>query len=71
MQQAREGSRFEGSCIEKFLKLAPPSFKGESDLEIADAWLSELKKKFRMMRCLDEEKVNLATYMLQGQADVW
>ena len=31
MQQAREGPRLEGSSMEKFLRLAPPSYKGEND----------------------------------------
>ena len=50
--------------MDKFLRLAPPSFKGESDPEIVDVWLNELEKKFKVMRCPDEDKVNLAAYMI-------
>ena len=71
MQQARGGPRPEGSSMEKFLRLAPPSYKAENDPEAAELWLRELDKKFKVMRCPEGEKVNLATYMLQGQADVW
>ena len=39
MQQAREGLRPEGSSMEKFLRLAPPSFKEESDPEVTELWL--------------------------------
>ena len=28
-----------------------------------------MEKKFKVMRCPKEEKVNLATYMFQGHAD--
>ena len=31
----------------------------------------ELEKKFRVMKCPDEEKTELATYMLQGPAAIW
>ena len=44
---------------------------GENDPEKADFWIFEMEKKFKVMRCPKEEKVNMAIYMLQGQADYW
>ncbi|MQL75344.1 hypothetical protein Taro_007722, partial [Colocasia esculenta] len=57
--------------MERFNRMTPPSFKGESDPLMAESWLRETEKIFRAIRCPDEDKVTLATYMLQERADVW
>ncbi|MQM13030.1 hypothetical protein Taro_045952 [Colocasia esculenta] len=57
--------------MERFKRMAPPSFKGESDPLMAESWMRETEKIFRAIRCPDEDKVTLATYMLQERADVW
>ncbi|MQL72510.1 hypothetical protein Taro_004835 [Colocasia esculenta] len=59
------------SIMERFKRMTPPSFKGESDPLMAESWLRETEKIFRAIRCPDEDKVTLATYMLQERADVW
>ncbi|MQM02958.1 hypothetical protein Taro_035732 [Colocasia esculenta] len=59
------------SIMERFKRMLPPSFKGESDLLLAESWMREIEKIFRAIRCADEDKVTLATYMLQERADVW
>ena len=71
MRNQTQGERLDLSNLEKFLKLTPLSFKGETNPEIAEAWISEVEKKFKVMKCPEEDKVNLATYMLQDRADVW
>ena len=52
------------SYLERFLKLAPSPFKGERNPDIGEAWINELEKKFRVMKCPEEEKTELAAYML-------
>ncbi|MQM00803.1 hypothetical protein Taro_033540, partial [Colocasia esculenta] len=47
------------------LRMALPSFKGESQLLLVESWLREVDKIFRAIRCAEEDKVRLATYMLQ------
>ncbi|MQL69242.1 hypothetical protein Taro_001550 [Colocasia esculenta] len=59
------------SIMERFKKMLPPSFKGESDPLLVESWTREIEKIFRAIRCADEDKVTLATYMLQERADVW
>ena len=59
------------SYLDRFLKLAPSPFKGERDPDIGEVWISELEKKFRVMKCPKEEKTELAAYMLQGPAEIW
>ncbi|MQL90416.1 hypothetical protein Taro_023016 [Colocasia esculenta] len=46
-------------------------FKGESDPLLAESWMREIEKIFRAIRCTEDDKVTLATYMLQERADVW
>ncbi|MQL93109.1 hypothetical protein Taro_025746 [Colocasia esculenta] len=57
--------------MEMFRRMTPPFFKGESDPILAESWLQETEKIFHALRCAEEERVTLATYMLQERADVW
>ncbi|MQL76909.1 hypothetical protein Taro_009301 [Colocasia esculenta] len=57
--------------IERFRRMTPPFFNGESDPILAESWLRETEKIFRAIRCAEEERVTLATYMLRERADVW
>ncbi|MQL69133.1 hypothetical protein Taro_001381 [Colocasia esculenta] len=58
------------SIMERFKRMAPPSFKGESQPLLAKSWMREIEKIFRANRCAEEDKVSLATYMLQiGERD--
>ncbi|MQL87129.1 hypothetical protein Taro_019664, partial [Colocasia esculenta] len=59
------------SMMERFRRMTPPFFKGESDPILAESWLRETENIFRAIRCAEEERVTLATYMLQKHADVW
>ncbi|MQM09883.1 hypothetical protein Taro_042769 [Colocasia esculenta] len=59
------------STMERFKRMLLPSFKGESDPLLAESWMREIEKIFRAIRCADEDKVTLATYMLKERADVW
>ncbi|MQM14724.1 hypothetical protein Taro_047658 [Colocasia esculenta] len=56
--------------MERFKWMSPPSFKGESDLLLAESWMREFEMIFRAIRCTEDDKVTLATYMLQERADV-
>jgi hypothetical protein len=55
----------------EFKKLTPPSFEGSTEPLVADKWLIEMENAFRMLKSAEEEKVNYATYMLQGDAYDW
>ncbi|MQL90569.1 hypothetical protein Taro_023164 [Colocasia esculenta] len=39
------------SIMERFKRMAPPSFKGESEPLVAESWLREIDKIFRAIRC--------------------
>ncbi|MQL80724.1 hypothetical protein Taro_013172 [Colocasia esculenta] len=53
------------SIMERFKRMAPPSFKGESQPLLAENYMREVEKIFRAIRCAEEDKVSLATYMPQ------
>ncbi|MQL94303.1 hypothetical protein Taro_026955 [Colocasia esculenta] len=55
------------SIMERFKRMSPPSFKGERDPLLAESWLREIEKIFRTIRCADDDRVTLVTYMLQDQ----
>ncbi|MQM07818.1 hypothetical protein Taro_040664 [Colocasia esculenta] len=50
------------SMMERFKRMTPPLFKGESDHILAESWLRETEKIFRAIRCAEEER---------ERADVW
>ncbi|MQL95250.1 hypothetical protein Taro_027913 [Colocasia esculenta] len=52
------------SIMERFKRMSPPSFKGESDPLLTGSWMREIEKIFRAIRCAEDDKVTLATYML-------
>ncbi|MQL99702.1 hypothetical protein Taro_032426, partial [Colocasia esculenta] len=53
------------SIMERFKRMAPPSFKGESQPLLAESWMREVEKIFLTIRCAEEDKASLNTYMLQ------
>jgi hypothetical protein len=68
MMEQRQGHR---SNMTEFKRLTPPSFEGSTEPLVAEKWLTEMEKAFRVLKCAEEEKVNYATYMLQGDAYDW
>jgi hypothetical protein len=49
----------------------PPTFSGGRDPMVAEEWLDQLEVIFRVIRSFDQEKVDLATYRLKGEASQW
>ncbi|MQL70984.1 hypothetical protein Taro_003306, partial [Colocasia esculenta] len=72
-QQAQVPAQDHGgpSIMERFKRMLPPSFKGESDPLLAESWMREIEKIFRAIRCADEDKMVLMNGVLQERADVW
>src|SRR5262249_219623 len=57
--------------MEQFRRMGPPSFSGEGAPSVAESWIRETEKIFRAIRCPEEDRVPLASFMLQDRADVW
>ena len=57
--------------VEQFLNPKPPKFNGRGDPEAAPRWVEELEKGFDVTRCIETEKVTLATYQLLDSVNDW
>uniref|UniRef100_A0A2N9GJY8 RNA-directed DNA polymerase n=1 Tax=Fagus sylvatica TaxID=28930 RepID=A0A2N9GJY8_FAGSY len=68
MMEQRQGHR---SNMTEFKRLTPPSFEGSTEPLVAEKWLTKMEKAFKVLKCAEEEKVNYATYMLQGDTYDW
>lgn len=53
--------------IERLKALGATSFEGTTDLADTEAWLNQIEKCFRVMRCLDDRKIELAAFLLQKE----
>jgi len=49
----------------------PPTFKGRFDPEGALTWKESMERTFRAMVTNDDQKVRLATHMLDEEAEYW
>ncbi|XP_058080652.1 uncharacterized protein LOC131228810 [Magnolia sinica] len=59
------------NMFEWFQGLRPPSFSGAPVSVLAQHWLNKMAKMMRSLHCSDAQKVILATYALEGEADIW
>ena len=57
--------------LKQFQRTNPPVYRGVRDPAKADEWIQQIEKSFRFMGCSGPEKVILATFMLQGDAESW
>ncbi|KAA0046243.1 DNA/RNA polymerases superfamily protein [Cucumis melo var. makuwa] len=57
--------------IERLKKLGATVFESSTDLADAKDWLNMLEKYFYVMNCPEEQKVRLATFLLQKEAKGW
>ncbi|MQM13387.1 hypothetical protein Taro_046311, partial [Colocasia esculenta] len=60
--------------MERFKRMSPPYFKGESDPLLAESWMREIEKIFRAIRCAEDDKIMLVSpygWFWQERADVW
>ena len=56
---------------QSFHRHDPPIFSGGRDPMIAEEWLDHLEEIFKITRSADQDKVELATYRLRGEAAQW
>ena len=51
--------------------LHAPTFKGRDRFEECEAWLLKVEKILESMVCLEDNWVQLASFLLEGDADQW
>ncbi|GKV51438.1 hypothetical protein SLEP1_g58096 [Rubroshorea leprosula] len=59
------------TLVKQFQNTNPPSFKGVPDPDVAESWVKKLEKMFKLLKCTDGQKVELAVFPLEGEADDW
>lgn len=57
--------------IKRLKALGATTFARTTDPADAEGWMNVLEKCFKVMRCLDDRKVELATFLLKKEADYW
>ena len=61
----------ESTMFERFMRQQPPTFGGGTNPIEAEAWLAALEKVFDVLQYDMMERVRLAVYRLEGEADHW
>ncbi|GFZ12732.1 hypothetical protein Acr_23g0011170 [Actinidia rufa] len=59
------------AVVRQFLKLKPPTFKGVIDPVKANNWILAMEKNFRLLRRREQQKVEIRSYLLAGEASRW
>uniref|UniRef100_A0A2N9I8T4 Reverse transcriptase n=1 Tax=Fagus sylvatica TaxID=28930 RepID=A0A2N9I8T4_FAGSY len=71
-QAARHGEgQKEGCSFMEFRKQNPPTFAGATDPMVAENWLLKMEKLLKVLHCTDSQKVEYATFTLEGPAERW
>ncbi|KAG8377398.1 hypothetical protein BUALT_Bualt08G0028900 [Buddleja alternifolia] len=69
LQGRQSGGR--STIIERFRKMNPPPFKGTSDSQGIQDWISRLEKIFDAVECPETERVTCAAFIMEDEADRW
>ncbi|XP_023529765.1 uncharacterized protein LOC111792490 [Cucurbita pepo subsp. pepo] len=68
MATSTRGARY----FKDFKRYDPRIFNGTSkDPTVAEMWVLSMENIFRLMNCPDDRKVSFASFMLQGDAELW
>ena len=59
------------ATLGEFIKALPPVFTHSKDPLDADDWLRTIERKFNALRVPADDRVNFATYQLEGAAGAW
>ncbi|KAK9697647.1 hypothetical protein RND81_08G051100 [Saponaria officinalis] len=59
------------AIFDKFARRRPPTYDGLCDPVVLEAWIREMEKLFTATLCPEDQKVGIATYYLQREADNW
>ncbi|KAK1356850.1 hypothetical protein POM88_050106 [Heracleum sosnowskyi] len=67
-----QGTSMRGNEEVWFVKLKPTLFRGQHDADTADdRWTMQMDKIFKTLRCNDTDKVTLAVFKLEEEAEYW
>jgi len=55
--------------MNEFMCHKPPKFNSKATPNEADAWIQENEKIFRVLGCTDAQKLEYATFLLNGEVE--
>ena len=71
-QASIAGNQRDPSNLQRFRAHHPPTFTGGGDPMVADHWFMQIKKVLEAMEITsDATRIRLATFQLEGEAQVW
>jgi len=74
-EQAAHGQHDQGEAEERrldhFMRIYPPTFKGQYDSEGVQTWLQGVGRIFRAIVTSDNQKIRLAMHILAEEAEFW
>ncbi|XP_073037095.1 uncharacterized protein [Primulina eburnea] len=54
-----------------FIKIGPPPLTGDENADVAEAWVDIMEQCFRVLHDDEDEKMEVADFMIQGKARKW
>ncbi|XP_073277668.1 uncharacterized protein [Primulina huaijiensis] len=54
-----------------FMKIGPPPLTGDDNADVAEAWVDIMEQCFRVLHYDEDEKMEVADFMIQGKARKW
>ncbi|XP_073031283.1 uncharacterized protein [Primulina eburnea] len=57
--------------IMDFMKIGPPPLTGDENAGVAEAWADIMEQCFRVLHYDEDEKIEVADFMIQGKARKW
>ncbi|XP_052172216.1 uncharacterized protein LOC127788145 [Diospyros lotus] len=73
MQGTHSQDGHAANLLDLYRRQNPPVFQGKLGVDSSEGefWIEQTEKLLDHLHCGEEEKVNCATFMLQGEADKW
>ncbi|KAK9689820.1 hypothetical protein RND81_09G083600 [Saponaria officinalis] len=69
--QPQQQKPHQQTIFDRFARHRPPTYDGLCDPVVLEAWIREMEKLFMATLCPEYQKVGIATYYLQREADNW
>ncbi|KAM2594202.1 hypothetical protein TB1_043259 [Malus domestica] len=69
-EEKKESER-EATYLDRFLKLKPTKFCYTPDFDKAETWIKNIKKKLDILKVPAKNRIQLATHVMEGEADSW
>ncbi|KAM1119868.1 hypothetical protein FF1_043930 [Malus domestica] len=69
-EEEKESER-EATYLDRFLKLKPTKFCDTADFDKVETWIKNIKKKLDILKVPAKNRIQLATHVMEGEADSW